>query len=167
MKKLVYIAALVLGFAVKGFADERLAAVDAKVETEASYFAQNNFARRFSEAKNVSWTVTANFQKASFYHAGKKVSAFFDLNGDYIATTQYVEYAKLPALTKARLKKLYAGYEVKDVVKYDLDAQPSQLDIINGVKSYDSLYFANLKNNKESIVVTIAPDGVISYMKTL
>lgn len=167
MKKIMFVATLVLGLVAGGYAKDNVKAAGAKVEAEANYFAQNNFAKKFAEAKNVSWTVTSNFQKASFYQAGQKLSAFFDLNGEYIATTQYVDYAKLPALTKNRLKKLYAGYEVFDVVKYDLDAQPTQLDILNGVKTYDSLYFANLKNDKESIVVSIAPDGVISFMKTL
>lgn len=165
MKKVIYIAVLMLAVVAKGFANENKGS--AAREAEASYFAMNNFEARFSNAQNVIWKVTGQFQKASFTVNGSRFSAFFDVKGDYIATTQYVDAKKLPAISKSRLSRLYAGYQVEDVVKYDLDGQATQLDIMSGTRTYDSVYFANLKNDKESIIVKITPDGEISYLKSL
>ncbi len=164
MKKYIYIAVLVFAVVAKGFADDNKKVAAVK-EAEASYFAVNNFMSKFQSAENVKWTVTNDFQKASFTLNGKKLAAFFDVKGDYIATTQYVDFKKLPAVSKSRLGKLYQGYQVEDVVKYDLDVQGSQFDVMTGRRNYDSIYFASLKNNKESLIVKITPDGEISYLK--
>ncbi len=165
MKKFIYITLLVLVASVKGFANDNKKVVDA--ESEASYFALNNFSSRFSAAENVNWTITDAFQKASFILNGEKLAAFFDLNGEYIATTQHVDFNKLPALSKARLAKLYKGYEVDDVVKYDLDGQSANFDMLTGRRNYDSMYFASIKNKKETILIKITPDGEIAYMKNI
>lgn len=165
MKKLIYITVFMLAFVAKGFADDNKKGL-AK-EAEASYFAQNNFSAKFSNAQNVNWTVTNDFQKASFTLNGQKLAAFFDIKGDYIATTQYVDIKKLPAISKSRLAKIYTGYQVEDVVKYDLDSQTTQFDVLTGRRNYDSIYFASLKNEKETVVVKITPDGEISYLKSL
>ncbi|WP_374166227.1 hypothetical protein [Arcticibacter sp. MXS-1] len=96
------------------------------------------------------------------------MAAFFDINGDYIATTQYVGADKLPAISKSRLNKYYKGYTVEDVVRYDFDDQDdSHLFLLTGKRNYNTIYFASLKNSAENIVVKITPDGEISFLKNL
>lgn len=165
MKKLFYLAFLMLAVSVKGFADDKKK--DEKKE-EVSYFAANNFLSKYAAATNVKWTVTRDFQKATFVLNGSKMAAFFDINGDYIATTQYVGADKLPAISKSRLNKYYKGYTVEDVVRYDFDDQDdSHLFLLTGKRNYNTIYFASLKNSAENIVVKITPDGEISFLKNL
>lgn len=166
MKKLIYLAFFVLAFSVKGFADDKNKVV--KAETAVTYFAENQFFSRYQSAKSVNWIVTDRFQKASFTMGGKKMSAFFDATGNYIATTQYISEDKLPAITKNRLKKVYKGYEVKEVIRYEMDGhEEAQLYQLTGQRYYDNLYFANLSNGTESIIVKISPDGQITYLSSL
>ncbi len=166
MKKLIYLAFFVLALSATSFADGKN--MIEKKDSEASYFALNQFSSRFQNATNVNWVVTDRFQKASFMLNGKKMSAFFDINGDYIATTQYLSVDKLPAVSKNRIAKLYKDYAVEDVIKYDIDVQDdNHLYALTGRRNYNMIYFASLKNEKERIVVKITPDGEISYLKSL
>ncbi|KAA8477965.1 hypothetical protein BDE36_0089 [Arcticibacter tournemirensis] len=166
MKKLFYLAFLVLALSGKSYADDKNKSE--KKDAEVSYFAENNFLSKYQSAANVKWTVTNQFQKASFTLDGVKMSAFFDLNGDYIATTQYVDFNKLPAVSKSRLQKFYADYSVDEIVRYDFDGQnDSGLYLLSGQRNYGTIYFASLKNKEESMVVKITPDGEVSYLKNL
>lgn len=168
MNKIFYVAFFVLALSVKGFADDRNKSE--KESTEVSYFAENNFASMYSSAANVKWTVSSQFQKASFTLNGAKMAAFYDLNGDYIATTRYVDAEKLPAISKSRLKKYYGDYSIQEVVRYDFDGQEdSHLFMLTGKRNYNTIYFASLKseNKDEQIVVKITPDGDVSFLETL
>ncbi|PWG78217.1 hypothetical protein [Pararcticibacter amylolyticus] len=166
MKKLIYAAAFVLALSVKGYADDKNK-TDNK-ESEVSYFASNNFLSKYQGATNVNWTVTSQFQKASFSLNGVKMAAFFDSNGDYIATTQYVGFDQLPGISKSRLNKYYKDYAVEEVVRYDFDGQEdSHLYLLTGKRNYNTIYFASLKGKNESIVVKVTPDGEVSYLKSL
>lgn len=166
MKKIFYLAFLVLALSGKSYADDKNKSE--KRNAEVSYFAENNFLSKYQAAKNVKWTVTNQFQKASFSMNGTKMAAFFDVNGDYIATTQYVDYEKLPAVSKSRLKKFYGNYTIEEVVKYDFDGQEdSNLYLLTGKRNYNTIYFASLKNEKDHMVVKITPDGEVSYLKDM
>lgn len=166
MKTILYFAFLVLALSVKGYADEKNKGE--KKGAEVSYFAENNFLAKYQGAENVKWTVTNQFQKATFTLKGVKLAAFFDMNGEYIATTQFVDAKKLPAVGKNRLEKLYKGYEIEEVVRYDLDSQEdSRLEMLTGKRAYNTIYFASLKNNDEKVVLKITPDGDVSYLKNL
>ncbi len=166
MKKMFYMAFLVLALSVKSYADDKNKSV--KKEAEVSYFAENNFQSKYQAAVNVKWTVTNQFQKAAFTMNGVKMAAFFDANGDYIATTQYVGVEKLPAVSKGKLKKFYGDYSVGEVVRYDFDGQEdSNLYMLTGKRNYNTIYFASLKNGKEEMVVKITPDGDVSFLKDL
>ena len=164
MKKILFLACLITVLSAKSFAANN----DDEKDAEVSYFAENNFLNKYYGAENVKWTVTSNFQKAVFTLDGKTMSAFFDRNGEYIATTQYVAAAKIPAVGKKRLAKSYGDYKVNEVVRYDFDGQPdAHLQILTGNRFYNTVYFVNLKNDKENVLVKVTPDGDVSYLKNL
>lgn len=166
MRKLIYLAFCVMAFSVSTYAaNKNNIALD---DREASYFALNQFASRYQQATNVNWIITDSYQKASFLLNGKKMSAFFDQSGEYIATTQYIDYAKLPAVGRNRLAKIYKEYAVEDIIRYDLDGTEGEhLYALNGRRSFSTVYFASLSKDSEKIVVKITPDGEISYLKSL
>jgi len=164
MKKILFLACLITVLSAKGFAADKNDGKDAEV----SYFAENNFLNKYYAAEDVKWTVTSNFQKAVFTLDGKAMSAFFDRNGEYIATTQYVAANKIPAVGKKRMVKLYGDYKVNEVVRYDFDGEPdAHLQMLTGKRFYNTIYFVNLKNDKENVLVKVTPDGDVSYVKSL
>ncbi|WP_374163556.1 hypothetical protein [Arcticibacter sp. MXS-1] len=166
MKKILYFTLLVVGLSVKGYADDKIKSE--KKDAGVSYFAQNNFLSKYQNAQDVNWTVTPEFQKASFSLEGVKMAAFFDINGDFIATTQYVDASKLPARSKSRIQKLYKEYKIEEVVRYDLDAaDESHFDLLTGKRFYNTVYFASLKNSDQKMVLKITPDGEVSFLKEL
>jgi uncharacterized protein YkuJ len=136
MKKILFLACLITVLSAKGFAADKNDGKDAEV----SYFAENNFLNKYYAAEDVKWTVTSNFQKAVFTLDGKAMSAFFDRNGEYIATTQYVAANKIPAVGKKRMVKLYGDYKVNEVVRYDFDGEPdAHLQMLTG-KDFTTLF---------------------------
>jgi len=164
MKKILFLACLITVFSATSFAGEKNDGKDAEV----SYFAENNFLNKYYSAENVKWTVTSNFQKAVFTLDGKTMSAFFDRNGEYIATTQYVDAKKIPAVGQKRLAKLYGDYKVNEVVRYDFDGESeAHLQILTGKRFYNTIYFVNLQGDKENALVKVTPDGDVSYVKGL
>ena len=164
MKKTLFLACLFSVFTATTFADEKKDGKDAEV----SYFAENNFLNKYYAAENVKWTVTSNFQKAVFTLDGKTMSAFFDRNGEYIATTQYVAAKTIPAVGQKRLVKLYGDYKVNEVVRYDFDGEPdAHLQILTGKRFYNTIYFVNLKSDKANVLVKVTPDGDVSYIRNL
>lgn len=164
MKKILFLVCLVTVLSAKSFAGAKNDGKDAEV----SYFAENNFLNKYYAAESVKWTVTSNFQKAVFTLDGKTMSAFFDRNGEYIATTQYVEAKKIPAVGQKRLTKLYGDYKVNEVVRYDFDGEPNaHLQMLTGKRFYNTVYFVNVTNDKGNVLVKVTPDGDVSYVKSL
>ena len=164
MKKILLLACLISVLSVKSFADDKKDGKDAEV----SYFAENNFLSKYYAAENVRWTVTSNFQKAVFTLEGKTMAAFFDRNGEYIATTQYVEASKIPAVGKKRLGKLYGDYKVSEVVRYDFDGDSdAHLQMLTGKRFYNTVYFVSVESAKENVLVKVTPDGDVSYVRNL
>ena len=165
MKKIVYLAFLVVALSVEVSAS--VTRKDDNKEPEVSFFAENNFSRKYQNATEVTWTVSKEFQKASFVQDGVKMNAFFDQTGEYIATTQYVEAEKLPAISKKRIEKFYNGYVVEEVVKYDFDDQNAFLNFYRGQNNYNTLYFVSLKKDEQKVVVKVTPDGDVAFLKNL
>lgn len=164
MKKFIYLLVLVFTLSSTSFAADKSGK---EVQSEATQNAKVNFLRKFHNISDVSWTVSADFQKATFVKDGIKLAAFFDGEGNYIATTQYVDYKNLPAISKSRLNKIYAEYTVADVVKYNIDSPQSAGSVMLGARNCDTIYFASLKRGNDQLVLKITPDGDISNLKSL
>jgi len=167
MKRTILFALFVMALSAKSFAGNKNTGSEEK-EKEASYFAQNNFQAKFQDAKEVKWTVGNNYQKASFVLDGIKKSAFFNQQGDFIATTEYIKADKLPADSQQKLKKQYKDYSVAEILKYDVeDSQDAHLFMLTGRTYASTVYFASLKKKDSQIVVKIEPGNDISFFKNL
>lgn len=73
------------------------------------------FKTEFASAKEVEWSVGANYFKATFNYNGKYVFAFYSENGELLGLTRYLSPADLPLALQANLKKNYEGYWVSDL----------------------------------------------------
>lgn len=167
MKNTILSAFFVLALVVNGFTADKNN-VTSKAKTEASYFAQNNFNARFRGAKDVVWSNVDGYYKASFTLNDIKKAAFFDAQGEYVATTQYVSAESLPAATLSKLNKLYKGYTIGEVLQFEVD-EPTDISYYTTSEtgSNTKYFFASLRKAANQIVVKISSDSEITYFKTL
>jgi len=124
----------------------------------ASYAAQQEFASDFANATNVSWTVDKNCQKADFTIDGVKKTAFYNLSGDFLGTTQVIAYNAIPAKTQKLIADNYKGYAASEVIVYQAnEALNSDID--------PTSYFVDLKNGAHELLVRVTGEGKVEFFK--
>ncbi|MEO8887188.1 MAG: hypothetical protein ABI367_14075 [Mucilaginibacter sp.] len=156
MKKLFITAAIATMFSVTAFAADG----GKKNTSEAgiSTTVLNSFAANFSEVKDAVWTVSSTTQKATFLLNGVKTNAYYDLSGEYIGTTNDVDYAIIPFEAKETIAKKYDGYTVSEVIKFKYEGQKSDVTPV--------VYFIDLKKGETSeVVLRIAPGESLAFYK--
>jgi len=149
MKKLILIPAII------GILGTSVYAADGgkkdEIRNEVSYTVQNQFNSDFNDAKNIVWTVTANVQKVDFLIGNVKKTAFYNLQGEYLGLTQYVDYKEVSAKAKNEIEENYSGYLVNQVIKLQTD------DAVT--------YFVDLKNQADEILVRVGPTSNVYFFQ--
>lgn len=115
--------------------------------------AQATFKREFSSARNVSWTALANksiFQ-ASFTVNGERLNAFFNEDGDLLATGRYIETSTLPMLVNQRVSERYGQYNVAEAI-----------ELVNGG---ETSYILTLENGSRKVVAQAYANGSVYVIK--
>src|ERR1700744_2157405 len=120
-----------------------------KEAATASYAVQQSFAGDFAGATNIVWTITRNSQKADFIIDGVKKTAFYNLSGEFLGTTQYTSYKAIPAKSQAIIAKDYKGYTAADVIVYQAN------EALNNEIEPTS-YFVDLKSDTHEVLVRVA-----------
>jgi len=93
-----------IGFSACGQADKN---VPEKVKTA--------FAKKFENAKKVKWDKENETEwEAEFKMDGKKYSANFDLDGNWMETEYEIKKADIPAVVQATLDADFLGYKVEE-----------------------------------------------------
>ncbi len=155
MKKLFITAAIATMFSFTALADD-----GGKKNTNAAGVSQTaltHFATDFNTVTDVTWAVTANSQKATFLQDGVVTTAFYDLSGQFIGTTNKVDYAIIPFDDKETIAKKYAGYEVAEVIRFNYAGGDSSLNTI--------IYFIDLKKDGSEVVLKTSPGESLSFYK--
>jgi hypothetical protein len=157
MKKIFLTFATAALFSVSAFATG-----GGKKATEAtanvSYTVQHQFAADFTEAENVTWTVTKNCQKADFTIEGTKKTAFYNLSGDFLGTTQVVGYNAIPAKSQKQIADQYKDYIADGVIVYQTNE--SLNDNIDPTS-----YFVDLKSNNHDVLVRVTGSGAVEFFQ--
>lgn len=123
-----------------------------------SYSVQQAFNADFSDATSVVWTVTKNVQKVDFVTFGTKKTAFYNLSGDFLGVTQYVDYNAIPAKSQKLIEEQYKGYKVGSVIVYQTnEALNNDID--------QTTYFVDLKNTDHEVLVRINNFGKVEFFK--
>jgi len=73
------------------------------------------FKTEFAAAKDVSWTVAADFFKAEFLFNNQHVTAFYNTDGELLGITRNITSLELPMSLQTALKKSYADYWISDL----------------------------------------------------
>ncbi|WP_448698636.1 hypothetical protein ACFGVR_17440 [Mucilaginibacter sp. AW1-3] len=166
MKKVFITAILVSGLSFGVFADGGKKA-DNTNSSAATYTALNQFSIDYKDAANVVWKVDGNCQKAEFVLEGKKVTAFYNLAGDFLGLTQAVDYKKVPAEAQKDIATNYKDYTVGEVIQLEPKQERESADIYAGssFKNDAVVYFVDLKNAKEEILVRVTADANVYFFK--
>lgn len=128
MKKLV--VSLAMFVAVFGTA---LASDGSKI----SYRVEQAFNKEFAGAKSVKWEVIrkADLFQAHFIYNNERLNAFYDAEGNLVATGRYVSAAHLPLLLRKNVYQKFSGYQVKDIIEYVQGDETSYLISVENEKS--------------------------------
>jgi len=155
MKKLFITAAIATLFSASVFAD---GTKKAKTEVNVSYSVLNQFTADFSDASNVVWTVNGSFQKADFISGDVKKTAFYNLQGQFVALTQDVDARAIPAKTQKEIAENYKGYTVNEVIVIQNNTELNP-------DADETAYFVDLKNDTKEVLVKITPEAHIEFYK--
>ena len=155
MKKLFITAAIATMFSASVFAD---GTKKSNTPVNVSYTVLNQFNADFADAKNVVWTVNKNFQKADFVSEGVKMTAFYNLLGQFVALTQSIDAKAIPAKTQQEIAEKYKGYAVKDVIVLQNNTETNP-------DADETAYFVDLKNDTKEVLVKINADAHIEFYK--
>jgi hypothetical protein len=156
MKKLFITTAIAAMFSASVFADGTKKATTVNV----SYTVVNEFSASFAEARDITWTVNRNFQKADFTMNGVKTTAFYNLQGAFVALTESVTAKAIPAKAQKEIAEQYKGYTATEmiVVQNNTELNPD---------ADETGYFVALKNNEKEILVKITPELHVEFYKAV
>jgi hypothetical protein len=121
------------------------------------YSVRNEFDATFDDAKDVTWTITNNTQKATFTQNDVKMTAFYNLQGEYLGVTQDVNYASISNKAQKTIADKYTGYKVGEVIKLQTGDQATNFE--------QTVYFVDLKNNAEEILVRVTPSNDVYFFQ--
>ena len=122
-----------------------------------SYAVQNDFASTFSDATDVTWTVTSNTQKATFRSNGIKMTAFYSITGEYLGLTQDVAYSTIAEKAKKEIAAQYAGYDVNEVIKLETNGANTNFA--------ETVYFVDLKSDAAEVLVRVNQSNDVYFFQ--
>jgi hypothetical protein len=98
-----------------------------------------SFKNEFASAKEVAWTVTADYFKAEFTFNGQYVNAFYNTDGELMGLTRNITSLDLPMNLQASLKKSYEDFWISDLFEI--------------TRSNNTGYYITLENADSKIVL--------------
>jgi hypothetical protein len=110
------------------------------------------FKTDFTTAKDVEWTVTDDYCKATFVYNERYVFAYYNLDGELLGLTRYISPLDLPLGLQNNLKKNYEDYWVSD--------------LFEAVKSDETHYYITVENADCKIVLKSSGNSWTTYSKT-
>lgn len=155
MKKFFLIPVLVVMLGSFVYADN-----GGKGANRVSSAVSRQFTADFSDAQDVTWTVTGDFQKADFAINGEKMSAFYKFNGEYMGLTHRLDVTAIPAKTMKLINEQYQGYTVGEVIVYQTnEALNPDLDPVS--------YFVDLKKDNSELLLRVTSTADIEFFKQI
>ncbi|MEJ7685330.1 MAG: hypothetical protein WKG06_47305 [Segetibacter sp.] len=110
-----------------------------------------HFNAKFKKASDVTWLVTNEYTKAAFTAADTNMEVYYNLNGDIIGTSRSISLEELPIDAKRNFAKRFAGYEVKEAIRFE---------------GFDeAAYYISGENEKENIILKVNGNNQVSLFK--
>ena len=136
--------------------------------TNVSKMAKESFQSDYGNIQNVQWKRNGTFDEAEFTRDGKKITAFYDIEGKMVGTTQQANWSDLPAKVQAEIKTTYKDYTVGPVIFFD-DNEANETDMVMyGIQFDDAdTYLVELVKGTKKIVVQVDKQGMVNFFKQL
>ena len=111
-----------------------------------------SFRKEFAGAQNATWQeVGPGILRVSFSYQQKNVSAFFDADGDVIATSTYIAEEHLPLPVLKALNEKYADFKKTEIIEYTMDNETK--------------YLVTVAKENETLVLKIGSTGYLEVYK--
>jgi hypothetical protein len=113
-----------------------------------------HFMHTFPQATGIVCKNKGEFTEVSFTWQGMNLDAFYDLDGNQVATSRQISVDNLPLTVQLNLKKEYAGFIPKEALEFD--------DIDNSLS-----YYVTIVSVKTTYLLHISADGSTSVFKKM
>lgn len=144
MKKFFISVALLAGI----FSYSAQAADGGKVSRQV----QNAFEKEFAGANSISWEVLNNsIYQATFHYNHQVLNAFFDEDGNLVATGRDITEGALPLLVLRSVKEKYHDYAISQIAELATQGETS--------------YLLTLENEKSTVIVRAYNTGEVNVFK--
>lgn len=144
---------LLLSFSLAAFSLLAMATPPKKNTPEVhSYAAKEDLKRLYGEVDNLHWVRSKdNMIRANFTIDGDAFSAFFDVDGNHVATTSAKTVAELPAM-------------IRKIVKARFD-EKSIANIVQCESPMENAYFLEVDNEKGKKIYRVSLGGTVSIFQ--
>lgn len=142
MKKILFFSAILVTLVSNSFASGNT-----------SNKAETHLQTHYAGAKDVVWTLSDDFEKASFTLGNEKMEVYYDEFGNLMGSTKSIAFDKLPksALDFLTREYTFPEYQLTDCIEYT-DADDN------------SSFFVSFDYNNERILVSVSSNGAVSLM---
>ena len=136
MKKFLLSTAFALSLVINSLLAAGVPDVNAKALTA--------FNNQFTNATDVEWSAGNDFYKATFLYNSNYVTAYYNIEGDFVATIRNITSVNLPLMLQTKLKNNYSDYWISDL--YELS------------KNEGTSYYITLENADQKIILKSSGD---------
>ena len=114
--------------------------------------ALESFKDQFPTATETEWSAASDYYKVNFVYNDNHVSAYYSLEGEFLATLRHISSLNLPMLLQTSLKNDYSNYWISDL--YEL-------------AKYDgNSYYVTIENADQKIILKSTGSGWTVHKKT-
>jgi hypothetical protein len=121
---------------------------------EPNFVGVENFNRQFPQATGISYKVKGQFTEVNFIWNGIPLQAFYDHDGNPLATARTIDKDNLPLSVQLSMKKEYSTGVVTSAVEYT--------DISDGL-----CYYVTMATPKMTYLLHVSTSGDISVFKKM
>jgi len=114
----------------------------------------DNFRHQFPEATAVNYKVKGQYTEVVFTWNGLKLQAFYDLDGNPLATARVIDKNNLPLNVQLNLQKYYGTGYISTAIEYS--------DVNEGL-----CYYVAVVEPKSSYLLHVSTSGEISVFKKM
>lgn len=122
------------------------------VSGEPNFKGSENFAKSFPAAMVKSYETVEGRTKVTFTWNGDALEAFYDLDGNLMATSHFISTTNLPLSVQMKVRDGYQDYSIQQAVEF--------YSTEKGLS-----YFLMLKKESKGIIVQVNSDGGVTFVK--
>ena len=108
----------------------------------------SSFKADFANAANVKWQIERDFIKAEFTTGTARMEAYYNADGNIIATSKSISLNEIPVNAKRSFAKKFAGYNATEAIKF------TGFD--------ETAYYISGENDKEKVILKVDENNQVS-----